>query len=60
MATVERLIQPGLTTTQVMRRVGQPFRRLGDTYGVCAKTSDDARVMVKIEFDQAGRVVRVR
>ncbi len=59
-ATVERLVQPGLTTTQVMRRVGQPFRRLGRTYGVCAKTVDDARVMVRIVFDEAGRVVQVR
>jgi hypothetical protein len=59
-ATVERLIQPGLTTTQVMRRVGQPYRRIGNQFGVCARTADDARVMVKVVFDQAGRVVEVR
>ncbi len=59
-AAVNRLIDPGLTTVQVMRRVGQPFRRLGSTYGVCAKTAKDARVMVSIVFDRAGKVVRLR
>ncbi len=56
---VKDLVEPGLTTTQVMRRVGQPFRRLGNTFGVCAKTASDPRVMVKIEFDKTGKVVRI-
>jgi hypothetical protein len=58
-AAVDRLINPGLTTVQVMRRVGQPFRRLGQTFGVCAKTANDPRVMVSIVFDRAGKVVRL-
>ncbi|MDZ5619799.1 hypothetical protein SFC88_03120 [Nocardioides sp. HM23] len=59
-ATVQRLVVPGLTTTQVMRRVGQPFRRLGQTFGVCARTADDPRVMVTVVFDRAGKVLRVK
>ncbi|WP_188111244.1 peptidase [Nocardioides antri] len=58
-ARVRSLVQPGMSTTEVMRRVGQPFRRLGRTYGVCAKTADDPRVMVRIVFDRTGHVVRV-
>ncbi len=58
-AAVERLVVPGLTTTQVMRRVGQPFRRLGQTFGVCARTADDPRVMMRIVFDRSGHVLRV-
>ena len=33
-------VRPGMTTTRVMREVGQPFRRLGTEYGVCARTAD--------------------
>ena len=50
----------GMTTTRVLRTVGQPFRRLGNEYGVCARTADRARVMVTIEFGPGGRVVGVR
>ncbi len=56
---VERLVRRGLTTDQVMRRVGQPFRRLGTTYGVCAKSPTKARVMVTITFSPKGRVTNV-
>jgi hypothetical protein len=54
---VRSLITPGLTTVQVMHRVGQPYLRLGRVFGVCAKTSESPRVMVRITFDKAGRVV---
>lgn len=59
-AAVNRLVDPGMTTVEVMRKVGQPFRRLGDSYGICARTEGDPRVMVTIELDRAGKVVRVR
>lgn len=59
-ATVERVVTPGMTTTQVMRRVGQPFRRLGTTYGVCAKSADNPRAMINIVFDEAGNVISVQ
>lgn len=58
-AKVKRLVTPGLTNKQVMRRVGQPYQRLGTTYAVCAKTKAKSRVMVKIVFNKAGKVVRV-
>lgn len=58
-AAVRRLVRPGMTTEQVMRAVGQPYRRLGASYGVCARTADRPRVMVTIDFDAAGRVSRV-
>jgi hypothetical protein len=58
-AKVTELVQPGMSTVQVMRRVGQPFRRIGTVYGVCATTPENPRVLVRIVFDQAGRVVRV-
>ena len=48
-----------MTTTQVMRTVGQPFRRLGSTYGVCATTPTRARQMVTITFSPRGRVTGV-
>ncbi|WP_345453700.1 hypothetical protein [Nocardioides marinquilinus] len=59
-AQVRRLVRPGLTTEQVMRRVGQPFQRLGTTYGVCARTQSRDRVMVTIAFTRGGRVTAVR
>lgn len=55
-ATVTRLVRPGLTTRQVMERVGQPFRRLGSEFGICATTSDQAKVMVTVRFSPTGRV----
>lgn len=58
-AAVERLVHRGMSTVQVMRAVGQPFRRLGSTYGVCAKRPGQPRVMVTIHFSPKGRVVRV-
>ena len=39
-----------------MRAVGQPFSRLGTTYGVCAKTPNDNNVRVTISFGRNGKV----
>jgi hypothetical protein len=58
-ATVQAQVTSGMTTLQVMRAVGQPYTRLGSTYGICAKTSVDPRVPMTIRFDAAGRVVDV-
>ena len=33
-----------MTTREVQRAVGQPYTRLGSTYGTCARTSSDPRV----------------
>ena len=43
-----------------MRRVGQPFERLGDSYGVCATTSAGKRTLVHIDFTELGLVHMVR
>jgi hypothetical protein len=57
---VQQLVRKGMTTTQVMRAVGQPFERLGSTYGVCARERSGATTLVEVDFSSAGRVVRVR
>jgi hypothetical protein len=59
-ATVRSRVTPGMTTLQVMRAVGQPWTRLGSTYGICARTATEARVRMDIRFTAAGRVVEVR
>ncbi|MEO9321884.1 hypothetical protein ABFT23_00230 [Nocardioides sp. C4-1] len=57
---VRKVVKRGMTTTAVMRAVGQPFRRLGTSYGVCAKAPGRPKVMVTIEFSRRGTVVGVR
>jgi hypothetical protein len=56
---LRRLVRPGLATTAVMRRVGQPYTRLGTTYGICAKQGR-REVKVTIDFDRRGRVSGLR
>jgi hypothetical protein len=60
-AKVKRLVRPGMSTTQVMRKVGQPYSRLDTAYGICAERGGD-KVRVTIEFSPRGRVTghRVR
>jgi hypothetical protein len=58
-ATVQRLVRPGMSPLAVMRAVGQPFSRLGSTYGVCARTRTDPDVRVTIRFGRSGKVTRV-
>lgn len=59
-AKVRSLVRPGMTTQAVMRAVGQPFTRLGTTYGMCAKTAKQKNVRVRIEFTPGGQVRLVR
>jgi len=56
---VNLLVMPGLTTGQVLNRVGQPYRRIGSAYGICAKNADGSKAWVRIVFDKSGTVVRV-
>ncbi|HYG92228.1 MAG TPA: hypothetical protein VD859_01465, partial [Nocardioides sp.] len=56
---VRSLVRPGMTTEQVMQVVGQPYQRLGTSYGVCARTATRPDVMVRITFDERGRVTSV-
>ncbi|NUR25471.1 MAG: hypothetical protein HOV83_06420, partial [Catenulispora sp.] len=55
-ATVTSLLRRGMSTTQVMRVVGQPWQRLGRTYRFCARTAADPRVEMTVEFDGSGRL----
>lgn len=57
---VMRLVRRGMSTKAVMRAVGQPFTRLGSSYGICARTAKDPKVRVTIAFGTSGRVTEVR
>jgi hypothetical protein len=59
-AAIERLVERGMSTTKVMALLGQPFERLGTTYGLCARTPSGATRMVRIDFSDAGRVTGIR
>ncbi|MDN5743859.1 MAG: hypothetical protein L0H31_01925 [Nocardioidaceae bacterium] len=59
-AAIKRLIRKGMTTTAVLKAVGQPFGRLGTTYTFCAKTASRAKVMTKVTFSTSGKVLKVR
>ena len=58
-AAVQRVVRPGMSPLAVMRVVGQPFSRLGTSYGVCAKTPSDPDVRVTIRFGRSGKVIKV-
>ena len=51
------LVRRGMTTKAVMKAVGQPYQRLGSTYRFCARTGADPKVMMKVTFSRAGKVV---
>ncbi|MBD8868202.1 peptidase [Nocardioides donggukensis] len=59
-STVRDLVRPGMTPVAVMRAVGQPYTRLGDTYGLCARSRSSARVPMEMLFGAEGRVREVR
>ena len=59
-AKVDRLVRRGMTTTAVMKAVGQPYERLGSTYTFCAKTASDPKVKMKVRFSKSGKVVAVK
>jgi hypothetical protein len=55
-AKVDALIQPGMTTRQVMEAVGQPYTRLGERYTFCARTPADDHVRMRVTFGSGSRV----
>lgn len=59
-ARVQKLVRRGMTTRAVMKAVGQPFTRLGTSYGICARTAKDKKVRVTIAFGKGGKVQAVR
>jgi hypothetical protein len=58
--TVLDLIHRGQSTQAVMKKVGQPYTRLGSTYGFCARTATDPRVMMTVTFSESGKVTGIR
>ena len=58
-ARVEKLINRGMGTKAVMRKVGQPYTRLGRTFGFCAKAPKDNKVRMVVQFSRTGMVVDV-
>jgi hypothetical protein len=58
-ATVQRRLRPGMSTTQVMKVVGQPYTRLGREFGFCAKGTGGSKVEMTAVFSKKGRLVRV-
>ena len=54
---VQSLIKPGMTTEQVMKKVGQPFTRSARTFGFCAKAPGQKNVKMVITFSQRGKVL---
>jgi hypothetical protein len=59
-SAVSRLIHPGMSTRAVMRAVGQPYTRLGRTFGFCAKSPGHPTVRMKVVFTPSGKVVKLR
>ena len=57
---VKDLVHVGMTTRQVMEKVGQPYTRLGRTFGLCATRKGDDNVRVTIRFTPKGRVSGIR
>ena len=58
--TVRDLLRPGMSTRQVMQRVGQPYTRVDHSFGFCARRGSDDRVRVTVTFDDAGRLQAIR
>jgi hypothetical protein len=54
---VSRLIHPGQSTRAVLRAVGQPYTRLGRTFGFCARSRGHDNVRMKVLFNPHGKVI---
>ena len=58
---VQQLIRPGMSTRAVMRAVGQPYTRLGRTFGFCAKAKGHPRVQAcRCSSTPGGKVLALR
>ena len=56
-SAVSRLLHPGMSTRAVMNAVGQPYTRLGRTFGFCAKEKGHPTVRMTVTFTPNGKVV---
>ncbi len=59
-ARVSKLIHPGMSTRAVMRAVGQPYTRLGRSFGFCAKAPGKKSVKMTVTFTARGKVSSLR
>ncbi len=59
-SAVSRLIRPGMSTRAVMNGVGQPYTRLGRTFGFCAKEKGHPTVRMTVTFTPGGKVLSLR
>ena len=50
----------GIGVRALMRRVGQPWQRLGRELTYCAKKPGRQRVLMTVELSRAGKVTGVR
>ncbi|MCD6640389.1 MAG: hypothetical protein LT071_10815, partial [Nocardioides sp.] len=50
----------GLGTTALMRRLGQPWQRLGQEFTYCARTASRSKVRMTVTLSRSGKVVGVR
>ncbi|WP_374457038.1 hypothetical protein [Nocardioides sp.] len=58
--TFIRAADPGLRARALMRRVGQPWQRLGREFTYCATKPGRERVLMTVELSRGGTVVGVR
>ena len=50
----------GIGARALMRRVGQPWQRLGREFTYCAKQPGKKRVLMTVELSRRGKVTGVR
>ena len=55
-----RAADAGIGTRALMRRVGQPWQRLGREFTYCAKKPGKQRVLMSVELSRGGKVTGVR
>ncbi|RYB94372.1 peptidase [Nocardioides oleivorans] len=55
-----RAATPGIRTRELMRRVGQPWQRLGREFTYCATAPGRQRVLMTVELSRGGKVKTVR
>ena len=55
-----RDLPKGTSAARIVKTVGQPHARLGDTFTYCAEAPSGRTVEVTVEFTDAGRLDRVR
>ena len=58
--TVQKKLRRGMSTTKVMKVVGQPYTRLGRSFGFCAKDGRGKKVELTATFNGKGKLRKVK